>query len=131
MLHMADWFHRIKFWIGRPICLYIRDDFRHLPRNPFLIISRMCVCRRGRVHEHWRPKRTPLRREHHDLREYARLVRVPMFARIRAPQQLRMCRHWRVCQRGLGVPSARYVHQLAGQLQLQVCGRLRRRRIHL
>lgn len=97
----------------------------------------MCVCaasRRGRVRQRGRSERTPLRREHHGVREHARIVRVPVQRRIRPSEQLRVRGRGRVQRPGriaVAVSLARHVHQLAGKLQLQVRGRLRGRRLYV
>lgn len=89
------------------------------------------MCRRGRVFKCRRPKRPSLRRQHHGLREHARVVRVPLQRRVRAAQPVRVRRRRRVRPRGVAVPFARQVHQHARRFQLCVRGRLQRRRIHM
>lgn len=84
----------------------------------FLIIfgvyaDRGRMCRRGRVFECRRPERPSLRRQHHGLREHARVVRVPLQCRVRAAQPVRVRRCRRVRPGGVAVPFARQVHQHA------------------
>lgn len=85
----------------------------------------------GRMCERRRPERTPLRREHHALREHSRIVLVQVQLRVCASQQVRMRGRGRVQRRGNPVSHTRHLRQLTGQLQLQVRGRIRRGRVHL
>jgi len=81
--------------------------------------------------ERRRTKWTPLRREHDYLREHTWIVLVQVQRRVRASQQVRMRGRRRVQQRGTTVSRTRRLCQLAGQLQLQVRGRLRRGWVYL
>jgi len=83
------------------------------------------------MREHRRAKWTPLRLEHDYLREHTGIVLMQVQRRVRASQQVRMRRRRRVQQRGTTVSRTRRLCQLAGQLQLQVRGRLRRRWLYL
>lgn len=70
----------------------------------------------GRMRERRRSKRTSLRREYHGLRQHARVVFVPMQNRLRATEQLRVCRRERVQRRGLALSPARHVYELDREL---------------